>query len=97
MSENSFTIKRQFPGSLAHRLLMREMGSTDRSCTRKGIYGDIQLVKDLDIVNELRGHSGCVNALTYVPFINHDAPVCPNILTSTQLVKQWQTPRFRLG
>jgi len=83
MSENSFTIKRKFPGSLAHRLLMREMGSTDRSCTRKGIYGDIQLVKDLDIVNELRGHSGCVNALRYLLSTNHYISLCSNMLTRT--------------
>ena len=31
----------------------------------RSIYGSKQWIKDLDIVNELTGHSGCVNALRY--------------------------------
>ena len=29
----------------------------------KGLYGNKNWVEDLDIVNELGGHTGCVNAL----------------------------------
>ncbi|KAI9698878.1 MAG: hypothetical protein M1820_007299 [Bogoriella megaspora] len=31
----------------------------------RGIYGDTQWIQDLDIVNELDGHNGCVNALSW--------------------------------
>lgn len=50
------------------RLLRREL-ATDRTkpySSILGIYGDRQWVQDLDIVNELEGHNGCVNALWYV-------------------------------
>jgi len=49
--------------TLQDRLLRRELGSTSRYSSFKGIYGDKAFVEDLDIVNELGGHSGCVNAL----------------------------------
>ena len=49
--------------TLQDRLLQRELGSTPRFSAIKGIYGDRTWVEDLDIVNELGGHSGCVNAL----------------------------------
>jgi len=45
------------------RLLRRELGDTSRYSAIKGIYGDKSWINDLDIVNELGGHSGCVNAL----------------------------------
>ncbi|KAL9126319.1 MAG: hypothetical protein Q9217_004603, partial [Psora testacea] len=48
-----------------HRLLWRELGNTSRYSSIKGIYGDRSWVNDLDIVNELGGHSGCVNALSW--------------------------------
>ncbi|KAL8692468.1 MAG: hypothetical protein Q9218_002504, partial [Villophora microphyllina] len=47
------------------RLLRREIGHQSCHDTVKGIYGDRSWVKDLDIVNELGGHSGCVNALSW--------------------------------
>ncbi|KAK3722894.1 hypothetical protein LTR37_002039 [Vermiconidia calcicola] len=36
-----------------------------RSKSYRKLYGDRRLVQDLDIVNELDGHSGCVNALSW--------------------------------
>jgi nuclear receptor interaction protein len=48
------------------RLLKREVGHHRRSYTDvRGIYGDRQWVDALDIVDELEGHSGCVNALSW--------------------------------
>ncbi|KAL2353606.1 hypothetical protein BJ546DRAFT_950411 [Cryomyces antarcticus] len=51
--------------SLYDRLLKRELGSDGRYSKIHGIYGDKQWTRDLDIVNELGGHSGCVNALCW--------------------------------
>ena len=49
------------------RLLKREIGHQRRTYTDiRGIYGDRHWVDDLDIVNELEGHNGCVNALRYL-------------------------------
>jgi len=45
------------------RLLKRELGDPRRYSKIRGIYGDRAWVDELDIVNELGGHSGCVNAL----------------------------------
>jgi nuclear receptor interaction protein len=46
------------------RLLKREIGQQRRQYTDvRGLYGDRRWVEDLDIVNELEGHNGCVNAL----------------------------------
>ncbi|KAI9839127.1 MAG: hypothetical protein M1819_003120 [Sarea resinae] len=47
------------------RLLRRELGDTSRYSAIQGLYGDRSFVDDLDIVNELGGHSGCVNALCW--------------------------------
>jgi hypothetical protein len=48
------------------RLAKREIGQQRKRYTDiRGIYGDRQWVEDLDIVNELEGHHGCVNALRY--------------------------------
>lgn len=48
------------------RLFKREVGHQRRTYTGiRGIYGDRHWVDDLDIVNELEGHNGCVNALRY--------------------------------
>ncbi len=52
--------------TLYDRLMRRELGETSRYPKIRGIYGDREWVKNLDIVNELGGHSGCVNALRYV-------------------------------
>ena len=49
--------------TMRNRLLWREIGYSSRETTVKGLYGDRSMVEDLDIVNELGGHSGCVNAL----------------------------------
>ena len=53
--------------TLYDRLLKREVGHQRRTYTDiRGIYGDKHWVDNLDIVNELEGHNGCVNALRYV-------------------------------
>ena len=49
--------------TLQDRLLRRELGSTSRYSDVLGLYGDKAWIDELDIVNELGGHSGCVNAL----------------------------------
>ncbi|KAF2132240.1 WD40 repeat-like protein [Dothidotthia symphoricarpi CBS 119687] len=52
--------------TLYDRLLKREVGLQRRTYTDiRGIYGDRQWVEDMDIVNELEGHNGCVNALSW--------------------------------
>ncbi|THY06362.1 WD40 repeat-like protein [Aureobasidium pullulans] len=52
--------------SLSDRLLRRELqDSAGPSRKVKSIYGDKNWVRDLDIVNELDGHAGCVNALRF--------------------------------
>lgn len=52
--------------SLYDRLWRRECGEQVRYAGLRGIYGSKEWVNDLDIVNELGGHTGCVNALRYV-------------------------------
>lgn len=53
--------------SLSDRLLRRELqDSAGRSRKVRSIYGDKNWIRDLDIVNELDGHAGCVNALRFV-------------------------------
>ncbi|OAL39207.1 hypothetical protein AYO20_01525 [Fonsecaea nubica] len=47
------------------RLLKRSLGETRRSRSIKTLYGDKSWVEDLDIVNELGAHTGCVNALCW--------------------------------
>ncbi|KAL9017647.1 MAG: hypothetical protein Q9185_005043 [Variospora sp. 1 TL-2023] len=49
---------------LRDRLLQRELGHLSKNTTVKGLYGDQSWVENLDIINELGGHSGCVNALS---------------------------------
>ena len=51
--------------SVEARLLKREVGYFPRTSSIWGVYGDKTWINDLDIVNELGGHSGCVNALRY--------------------------------
>ncbi|PSN63210.1 WD40 repeat-like protein [Corynespora cassiicola Philippines] len=48
------------------RLLKREIGyERKRYSDIRGIYGDRQWIDRMDIVNELEGHNGCVNALCW--------------------------------
>ncbi|KAJ4293107.1 hypothetical protein N0V90_008389 [Kalmusia sp. IMI 367209] len=62
--------------TLCDRLLRREIAADrQRYASVLGLYGDRQWVRDMDIVNELEGHSGCVNALWYC--------LCPNVATRT--------------
>ncbi|KAI9681443.1 MAG: hypothetical protein M1817_002727 [Caeruleum heppii] len=53
------------PRSLQSRILRREVSGSSDYATVRGFYGDQAWVHDLDIVNELGGHSGCVNALSW--------------------------------
>ena len=52
--------------TLQDRLLRRDLGKGSRYSAIQGIYGDREWIDNLDIVNELGGHSGCVNALRSV-------------------------------
>jgi len=52
--------------TLQDRLLSREIGERGRYSRISGLYGDSHFVDNLDIVNELKGHSGCVNAVRLV-------------------------------
>jgi len=47
------------------RLFKRELGDLTKYSAIKGLYGDRNWVRQLDIVNELDGHNGCVNALSW--------------------------------
>lgn len=47
------------------RLLHRALGGRRLRQSIKRFYGDRSWAEDLDIVNELGGHTGCVNALRY--------------------------------
>lgn len=47
------------------KLLKRSLGESRKSGSVNTLYGDKTWVQDLDIVNELGAHTGCVNALRY--------------------------------
>ncbi|KAJ5601164.1 hypothetical protein N7510_010698 [Penicillium lagena] len=51
--------------SLFYRLWRRECGELSPDASLGGIYGSKEWIDDLDIVNELGGHTGCVNALSW--------------------------------
>ncbi|KAK5171714.1 uncharacterized protein LTR77_003350 [Saxophila tyrrhenica] len=52
--------------SLSKSLYEREISELPlRTKSHRKLYGDRRLVENLDIVNELDGHSGCVNALSW--------------------------------
>ncbi|EAA66160.1 hypothetical protein AN0287.2 [Aspergillus nidulans FGSC A4] len=51
--------------SLYDRIWLREAGGGSTKANIRGIYGSKEWVNDLDIVNELGGHTGCVNALSW--------------------------------
>jgi nuclear receptor interaction protein len=53
------------------RLLQRELGERRGYGGIRGLYGDSYFVNNLDIVNELKGHSGPVNALRQVMNLNN--------------------------
>ena len=76
------------------RLLKREVGTdSKRYSTHRGIYGDRQWIENMDIVNELAGHTGCVNALRYICSSNLP-PLQANV--SLQLVSIRPSARVRL-
>jgi len=50
--------------TIYEKLLGRELGASGKPAkVLRDLYGDTAWVRDLDIVNELSGHRGCVNAL----------------------------------
>ncbi|PLB45166.1 WD40 repeat-like protein [Aspergillus steynii IBT 23096] len=51
--------------SLYDRIWRRESGYASHYSSIRSIYGSKEWVDDLDIVNELGGHTGCVNALSW--------------------------------
>ncbi|KAF1834155.1 WD and tetratricopeptide repeat-containing protein [Decorospora gaudefroyi] len=46
-------------------LLQRELGLRKKKTDVSSLYGNRKWINDLDIVNELEGHNGCVNALSW--------------------------------
>lgn len=55
--------------SLYDRVFERELGYRPHNASLKGLYGASEWIDELDIVNELGGHTGCVNALRYVSYV----------------------------
>ncbi|KAA8643564.1 WD repeat-containing protein [Aspergillus tanneri] len=51
--------------TLYERLWRRESAETSPYSSIRGFYGSHEWMDDLDIVNELGGHTGCVNALCW--------------------------------
>jgi len=50
--------------TIYEKLIDRELGVAGKPAkVLRSLYGDRAWVEDLDIVNELAGHHGCVNAL----------------------------------
>ena len=49
--------------TLGHRLLFRELNGNRGIGSVPSLYGSRKLVEDLDIIGELGGHTGCINAL----------------------------------
>lgn len=54
---------RSMKDNLDVKLLRRSIGEKRIHQSVKPIHGDHYWTKNLDIVNELGGHTGCVNAL----------------------------------
>jgi nuclear receptor interaction protein len=52
-----------FPKSINEKLLYRELNGNRGISSIPNLYGARRWVDDLDIIAELRGHDGCVNAL----------------------------------
>ncbi len=73
------------------RLLRRSLGETRRSRSVRSLYGDRTWVEDLDIVNELGAHTGCVNALRWpslTRFISHDPA---HVSSANTVCGSWST------
>ncbi|KAI9931557.1 hypothetical protein ASPWEDRAFT_169598 [Aspergillus wentii DTO 134E9] len=51
--------------TLYDRIWRREAGEASPYAGIRGLYGSKEWMNDLDIVNELGGHTGCVNALAW--------------------------------
>ncbi|KAL1970480.1 hypothetical protein VTN77DRAFT_4124 [Rasamsonia byssochlamydoides] len=51
--------------SLYDRIMRRELGDDSHYGRIPGLYGSKEWIDELDIVNELGGHTGCVNALSW--------------------------------
>lgn len=66
------------------RILKREVGGLSPQAVSAGFYAERAWIDELDIVNELGGHSGCVNALRYV-----------NTAQSRPLLSVFQPLQFR--
>ena len=54
--------------TLPRRLFRREYSNNASYASIGHLYGDRTWINDLDIVNELGGHSGCVNTLWWVTY-----------------------------
>lgn len=67
--------------SLYDRVFERELGYRPHNVSLKGLYGASEWIDELDIVNELGGHTGCVNALRYVSDVYR--LFFPDVLTQT--------------
>lgn len=63
ISIDDFTTTAKMRNSIANRVMNREIGGKEYLSTIGDMYGDKLWVDELDIVNELGGHTGCVNAL----------------------------------
>lgn len=55
-------------GLVYDRVWRREYGDASEYSSIRGVYGAREWIDDLDIVNELGGHTRCVNALRYFSF-----------------------------
>jgi hypothetical protein len=69
--------------SLYDRVFERELGNRPHNASLKGLYGASEWIDELDIVNELGGHTGCVNALRYVSQYLPASIFLADILTDT--------------
>lgn len=67
------------------KLLRQRIGQKRVHQSIKPLYADHAWAKDLDIINELGGHTGCVNALRSVLWCDESILN----LTIQQLVDKW--------
>ncbi|GAM82617.1 hypothetical protein ANO11243_005990 [Dothideomycetidae sp. 11243] len=59
------SIRRWYASDLSQALHTREFGHRKPRSSIRSLYGHSRWIDSLDIVNELTGHSGCVNALSW--------------------------------